>query len=147
MAQPYQFLDELDLNPDVKFRLSQSLDRVVRGNEDVYFTPMSERISSDEVLAEWDKIYSKRRHELDVELDDLEQSNRAKFGPRSLAKPWTERIESVENYFKPETLVKGPEYTLPPSGDLRPISIETAAKFLKSNTNSCLPDLKKKHLV
>lgn len=147
MAEPYAFLDELDLNPDVKFRLSQSLRRVEEGNSDEYLTPTAERYSPHELLAAWDNVYESHRHKLDVELDDLEQSNRAKIGPRSLAKPWVERRESVENYFKPETLEQGPKIVLPTPQDLRMLSVETASKFLKSSTSSGLPDLKDKGVI
>ena len=146
MAQPYSFLDDLDLRPEVKSRLSQSLDRIVRGNDDIYTSPISMRVDPEDFLAGWDEIFESRQSELDEELVKLELHNRKAYGPRSLSKPWSERKASVENYFKPETLDAGPEVVYP-TNDLRPLSTQAAAKFLKSNTSSGLPDLKKKGLV
>jgi hypothetical protein len=147
MAQPYLFLEDLDLKPDVKFRLSQSLDRIERGNDEIYTSPMAIRVDPVDFLAGWDEIFERRQSELDEELVDLELHNRKAYGPRSLSKPWSERKASVESYFEEETLRAGPEVTYPTSHSLRPLSVGQAAKFLKSNTSSGLPDLKRKGLV
>lgn len=143
MAQPYPFLDQLNLNPDVRFRLSQSLDRVNRGNTDVYLVPNTD---PEAMLRGWDNIYRKHVDMLDSELVELETSNRSSFGPRSLAMPWEMRKSGVELSYAPDTLTQGPEFnTL--RGDLRHVNVITASKQLKNDTSSGLPDLKHKGVV
>lgn len=143
----YEFLNQLDIDQDVTRRITQSLDRVVEGNLQDYRSPFLKDYSSEEILSKWDKVFQEQQHDLELELDALEQSNRDKFGSRSLAKPWSERRASVDEYFVPQLVRSVLRRRYKSSNRLRPISLESAVKFLKNNTNSGLPYYKRKSLV
>jgi hypothetical protein len=85
---------------------------------------------------------------LDSKLFEIEQANIAKFGPRSIAKPWLERKASLEEYFgKSEPEALDPK-VYSGNGHLRPYTFETVKRnHLINTSNSGLPILKKKSLV
>lgn len=86
-------------------------------------------------------------------LQDLESLQRSKFGPRSIALSWDERKDSVYNYFSDEAVIDSglKEKLFNVSGlgltRLRPLSNDSAIKFLKNDTNSGLPFFTRKGLV
>jgi hypothetical protein len=151
MARPkFSFLDRLNIDQDVTQRLSQSIQRVIDGNSEVFRSPHFKDEDPETVLAKWDKVFQAQSTKLERELEELELSNRSKFGPRSIAKPWSERKDSVMSYFGKDTAKTGPDITsrVPKgSGSLRVKSLESASKALKNSTSSGLPYLKKKSLV
>uniref|UniRef100_A0A2V0R9E5 RdRp n=1 Tax=viral metagenome TaxID=1070528 RepID=A0A2V0R9E5_9ZZZZ len=140
---------QLNISSDVARRLAQTLDRVKEGNSDVLRTPLFKDMPAEDALSVMDEFMDRQRTQtpLDAELDSLENSQKDKFGPRSIAKPWDERRESIEAYFSPYT---GQEITGPGFAHLnrlRPISIEKAVGYLKNSTSSGLPYYIKKALV
>jgi hypothetical protein len=144
----YRFLDLLKISDDVRRRLSLHLDRIVSGNDDIYMTPLGKNVDPQVILSKVDSLISDNEHLLSKNLLDLESSNRSKFGPRSIAKPWTERYNDVKSYFEKANFKSTVAVPLSNSrGSLRPISIVNASKFLKPNTNSGLPDYVKKKTV
>jgi hypothetical protein len=148
----FDFLNQLDLDADVVRRLSQHLMRTVTGDETVIIAPIAEHISPVKILEMWDKVFTKNRSKMSNDLLDLEEQNRSKFGPRSIAIPWEERRSGVEKYFddkyKP---VREVDQNLLVGRGLaprhRPLSIESARKLLKNNTNSGLPYFTRKSNV
>lgn len=138
----FKFLNDLDLDQDVVNRLTGYLRNVVHGNDSILMTPIGHEIGPNSILRKWDEIYNKNKHRLNSVLDDYEMSERNKFGPRSISKPWRNRQADVLGYFKPKTIVvqgniKDKIRSI--KSDLRPIKISNAVKLLKNNTNSGLP--------
>lgn len=151
MTQPATKLSErLNVTSDVAQRLTQSLSRVEEGQPDTYRTPFLKELSTDVVLGKWDEVFQPISKDLDGELLNLEQANREKYGPRSIAKPWTERKASLEDYFKPYAGTGDPEILVRMADGylnrrpLRPTALVAASKLLKRNTSSGLPFLKPK---
>jgi hypothetical protein len=135
----YDFLNRLDLSDDVKLRLSLLLSRTESGSDEVYMTPLGKNNDPEQILSEWDQIYKANMQDINEPLDELEKSNRSKFGPRSIAIPWEERRELVTVYFGESTY--DPDTVVGPAAirRLRPLTPANAVHFLKNNTNSGLP--------
>lgn len=145
----YSFLNQLDLDADVIQRLSQYLDLVVRGNSNIYVTPIAKDHNPETILKEWDSIYNANKDKINVNLDNLEMSNRMKFGPRSIAKPWKERKDDTLAYFKGRScnINLSDLITNEKKESLRPISLDRASQYLRNSSNSGLPYFKKKGLI
>lgn len=126
-------------------KLSTSLDRIRAGNSTVLLTPQAKRVGSQNFLDEWDKVFRSNVKEMNKELLEIETSNRAKFGPRSVAKPWLDIRQSVLDSFDIPTVNCKHLQTVPPFsqdlGILRPISLENSAKLTRSNTQAGAPTL------
>lgn len=142
----FPFLDLLDVDQDVRMRLSNLLISTIKGNDEIYTSPYLAERDPKVVLSEWDSIYKKNKSAINDNLDKLEMSNRDKFGPRSIAVPWVDRKQSVYQYFEivpsSASLSLGRKY-----GRLRPISKEKALSYLKNDTNSGLPFFKRKSII
>jgi hypothetical protein len=142
-------IENLDISKDALTTLTRMMDGVEKGNSDIVGTPLSSHndISTvhDELLDLIDSHDSVNRV-----LRDIEHSQSEKLGPRSLAKPWSERKTSTLEYFGNESY-SGIVGKANRSGDvnarLRPISFENALNYLWNNTNSGLPMLVKKKLA
>lgn len=141
-----KFLYNLNLDQDVVNRLSNHLNFVYHGSDDVYTSPIAKEHNPDVILAEWDKIFEANKHKMNSTLLDLELSNRSKFGPRSIAVPWKDRKDGVYDYFgkhRPKQLLNSGLV----KGNLRPLDPKTALTFLKNSTNSGLPYFTKKRNI
>jgi hypothetical protein len=136
--------NSLDLEDVVRGRLSQIVHSVDVGNDEVLRSPFLKDLSDDEVLSVFDKVFLDKIEALPPAFRDLELSNRDKFGPRSIAVPWTERRASLKEYFKLESHNKEIPVKPATSGRLRRISIERAIRQLKNQTSGGLPKLEKK---
>jgi len=133
-------LSSLDLKPEVEDSISQMMSRVVQGNNDVIKGHLADIPNIFEEFKDWFEAMQSK-DPLIPELLEVDNSNQEKFGARSIAKPWSERIEGVEAYFdvEGETL---PHLVLPQnSARLRPLSLQTASEYIKKTTNSGLPYL------
>jgi hypothetical protein len=139
-------LAELNLSNDALGKLSRLLDQTDRGSDDVYLTPMGNRVGPESILQGWDSIFNRNRDALNDILLELEESNRSKYGARSIAVPWFERKAGVDDTFSPDN-GKKIESDLPANGRLRPISLTTASQYIKRATNAGLPTMKSKGLV
>jgi hypothetical protein len=142
----YNFLKQLDLDQDVVRRLSLHLDGIRKGNSEVYLSPLCKHINPQSILGMWDRRFNSLRDEMNNVLISLELSNRSKFSPRSIAKPWSSRLPSVEEYYegRPRVYSFSPnadplDVFLPNTMSLRAISLSNAINSLKNNTNSGLP--------
>ena len=138
-------LENLNLSSDSIFKLSRLIDRIETGSEEVILTPLANRISPEEILRGWDEIFDSKRYLLNDILLELEESNRSKYGPRSIAVPWSERRAGIDNTFS-EDLGRMIESSVPANKRLRPISVNNAAKFIKLQTNAGLPSMQSKGL-
>lgn len=146
----YPFLKDLNLDQDVQRRLTLHLDRIKLGDSNVYTSPIGKDHNPSSVLESWDVIFHSKASEMNDALIKLELDNKAKFGPRSIAKPWFERFDSLKDYYSPKPKLSvdmTSDLHLSLKGRLRPLSVEAASKLLKNNTNSGLPYYKNKGLV
>lgn len=136
----YPFLNELDIDQDVKRRLSILLDGVVKGNSEIFVTPLGANGNAKSILSELDKVFEDNKHRMNDTLKDLEYSNKDKFGPRSIAVPWSERKKILYESFEYDRIDGKIDIDLAPSRkSLRPISLSKALTLLKNDTNSGLP--------
>ena len=76
-------------------KLSNILNNTVTGSDKVIMSPIAKRLNNDDAIT---TTYMKFYESLDkstwpVELLDLEQKQIDKIGPRSIQKPWSERIQ------------------------------------------------------
>lgn len=92
-------LNNLNLDQDVISRLSLHLNSTFEGSKDVYVTPMAKENGPELLLAKFDKVFNLQKSKMNQVLLDLEESNRAKVGPRSIAVPWLERAETLAESF------------------------------------------------
>lgn len=120
---------------------------VVQGNDNVIKGPLADVPDIEQKFRDWfDAMQLKEP--LIPDLLDVERSNQEKFGARSIAKPWSERIEGTQAYFEVNKDLIVPELILPQgSGRLRPLGLQSASEYIKRTTNSGLPYLRKKGLV
>jgi len=138
-------LDLSDLNIDdyAKEKLNLNNQRIIKGTDLVVETPLIKNKTADEVISSWNKVFKKYSNSMNDVLIDIETNQKDKISPRSIALPWSERKESLYDYFNREQ----PDYTFKPkfneSGSLRPISLSNAVDYLKNNTAACLPSMLK----
>lgn len=146
----FPFLKDLNLDQDVQRRLSLHLSRIQLGDSSIYTSPIGSDNDPNAILASWSKILEANSERMNDALIKLELDNKAKFGPRSIAKPWSRRFDSVKDYYsiKPKLsfdIYDGIKRQI--GGKLRPLDLATALKSLKNNTNSGLPYYTKKSKV
>jgi len=145
----------LNLSSQVKQKLSIYFNSIVNGNTNVYRSPIGQDLSPGQILKGFDSIYNSSIgvNSINDVLNNLELSNRAKFGPLSIAAKWVDRKDSVYSYFANDKNVNTDlkiKVNLQRRSDahkLRPISYSNAIKYLKNDTNSGLPYLSRKSLV
>jgi hypothetical protein len=137
----------LDLSESVLIKLSLLLDRIIKGKREVIQHPVLLRQNLQLIINDWDDIYNSKISLINDNLSDLEQKNRSKIGPRSIAKPWVDIKDVAKSYFKkPEVntiSINAVDY-VKQKRRLRPISADKALGYIKNNTNSGLPYLEKK---
>lgn len=140
-------IDTLDLKPEVDSQLSRMMSNVVQGNDNIIEGPLAKVPKIQELFLEWFEAMQ-LKEALNETLLDTERANQDKFGPRSIALPWLDRIPGVKKYFEVDTTLL-PDITLPqaPEGRLRPLTLKTASEYIKRTTNSGLPYLQKKGVV
>jgi hypothetical protein len=119
---------------------------MLAGSDTVYESPITKSVPADKILSGWDEIFNSNSSKLNDILLELEDSNRSKYGPRSIAIPWLEREKEVLTSFSIDT-GKLIETNTPLYGRLRPISLDNAATYIKKQTNAGLPSMETKRLV
>jgi hypothetical protein len=152
-------VSDLKLPKEASVSVSRLLDKTLNGSEDVFVSPIANNTSPDEILKGWDVIYNKFIHKVNDTLQEIEDKNRSKYGPRSIAVPWSDRASGINNSFSKDTL-KGIEPILTDEqfnkllpktvqtgkgefarGRLRPISLNNAAQYIKRSTSAGLPSM------
>jgi hypothetical protein len=139
-------LVDFDLSYEAFNKLSRLLDKTESGSDVVLLSPIGKATGPEAILRGWDSIFNANRDKLNTVLLELEENNRSKYGPRSIAIPWSERREGITNSFSDDE-GREVESSLPSKGRLRPISLETAAKYIKKQTNAGLPSMNSKGLA
>jgi hypothetical protein len=117
--------------------------RVEEGSDEAIVNPAYKETSDDRIENEIEAILSKLP--LTDYLRKIEDSNLSKFGPRSLAKNWGDRRESLSDYFKHEDYDPG-EFAAT-HGRMRPADLKTVQANLLKSSSAGLPYMKKKGLV
>jgi len=141
-----QVYNELNMSYDALQRLARLLDRTSRGSDEVYLSPIGNNTKPEVVLQGWDNIFKSNLSSMNKTLLDLEEGNRSKYGPRSIAIRWSERQSGLDDAFSDDKGRKI-ESNLPDSGRLRPITRNSAVKYIKLQTSAGLPTMLKKGLV
>jgi len=142
------YLNVCDLDYNVKDKLSQNMERIRIGSSDVLTSPLANENNPEDLLSEFNELFNSKTNLMNSVLLDLELRNKAKFGPRSIAKSWSERKSSLISSFETNNVdtINGVSRSFNVQR-LRPSSIESALKLLKNSTNSGLPYYIKKGLV
>jgi len=143
----YAFLNTLGLESRVISSLSRNLDFIVKGRDEVFLAAIAKENDPSDILSQWNSIYDAKSKDLHTDLISFDLSNKAKYGPRSIQKPWKDRRDSCLSYFDNDKSTHVPSILFKGSGGLRPLSNDVAIKYLKNNTNSGLPDYTKKGKV
>ena len=132
-------------------KLSISLKRIVKGNDNVLLTPQAKRAGPDNIYEAWNRIFTANYSLMNDELLDIEISNRDKFGPRSIALPWAEYRNNTKRGFEIPSVDTSHLDSRPlrtgDMGKLRPLSATNSAMLTKSNTQAGAPTLAKKGRV
>ena len=127
-------------------RLSQFMDNVSEGSQTNILTPLGRNSDPDDLLNQWIRILFEDEALLSPKLIEIEQQQKIKYGPRSLAKPWEDRkLGILSSYSSDKSKFNAPRPF--GSGRLRPLSRDQAIDKTKNSTNSCLPHLVRKGLV
>lgn len=142
------FIKSLNLDLNVKDKLSRLLTRTIEGNEDVYMTPIAKEHTPELLFSELNKVFNTGKFKLNSTLIDMELANKEAFGSRSYAVPWKVRKSILADSF---TISKseGIRGIKPLLGRavLRPLSRQSASLLLKNDTSSGLPFFTKKGVV
>jgi hypothetical protein len=117
--------------------------RIRDGSDSIVISPMFEQISDDDLRSKWDRLLDP--HDLTDYLRKLEDENRSKLGPRSIAVPWEDRRSSLLAYYDKED--HDPGHFSGRSGDLIPVGAITAVNGLVKSSTSGLPYLQRKSKV
>lgn len=129
-------------------RLSRLIDGIVAGKDEVLLSPLGENVNPKDILIGWDDIFDKHYRDMNDVLLELENNNRLKYGPRSIAVKWERRRPGVLSSFEePKKGAKSIKWHPPAYKRLRPITVDNALKYIKRQTNAGLPSLEKKGTV
>lgn len=141
-------VESLNLSPTAGSKLTQILRRTVDGTEEVILNPIANEFTPDTILAGWSEIFSRNTSKMNEPLIVLEKDvNASKFGARSIAEPWSVRKANLLGSFIKEQGIPDLKIFALGASRLRPLNISNAINFLKSGTNSGLPDIEKKVLI
>jgi hypothetical protein len=139
IAQP-EFLESL--SREARISLSSAMKRVREGSEEILIAPGFGVPDSEIADNLWEIL-----DEVDItgKLREMEESNASKFGPRSIAKPWEERKDSLFAYFQHDTT---DEVSLSTSSSYkRPLSLKKGSEQLVASSSSGLPWMRKKGVI
>lgn len=141
----FNFLKRLDLSDKVIANAANHLARTLLGSTEIYLTPLAKSCDPVYVLVDWDEIFKNNSHRMNSVLLELERANRSKFGARSIAVPWSARVNSLKESFSNQVPNHEPKFSFTPgNGELRPASYKTAIDRMKSNSSSGFPFLSSK---
>lgn len=117
--------------------------RIAEGSEEVLVSPAYEDISDDDIKTRLNLILET------ITMTDtfrtMELANADKFGPRSIAQPWSNRRGALQSYFAHDDYDPGGFEST--NGRLRPASALTTVDSLIKTSNSGLPYMQRKGSV
>lgn len=134
------------LRDDDTGKLSILLSNLRNGNNTVLVTPVAKRVGADKLLSEWEKVFFANKGLMNDELLKMEEAQIEKFGPRSVAKPWSEiKDKTYDSYSIKSQLLEPIRFPYSQAlGSLRPKSLAEASKKVKRSTSAGLNTLTKK---
>jgi len=126
-----------------------NLNDVLKGSKNKYLSPLGKTYEPIIILHEWEKVFKQNSHKINAPLLEIELEQRAKFGPRSLQKPWIERKPGlIASYQSQIDNFNPPFYNfIDGKGDIAPITVAETLLKIRKNTNAGLPTLSKKGKV
>lgn len=129
-------------------KLSNSNSRIRKGTNVVLISPVGERAGPTELFEEWERIYTRGLEKLNEDLREIEDKQKSKFGPRSIAVPWKDIKETLLDSYKPINInTNNLRESIKGVYKLRPTSIAKSAQYTKNFTQAGAPTLEKKGLV
>lgn len=145
----FKFIKDTDYSEDIKKKILNNLIVTFDGKEgehDVKITPLGKACDPVKFITAWNRVYDSKRHLLNKTLQDLEQSQRSKFSPRSIQVPWSERKEGVKaSYRNQSDKYDNPDFcNFEDPNDLTPLDLDRAVSNLKESKSSGLPFLTSK---
>lgn len=144
----FNFVKKLELPIKVTTQLVNHLAMLLKGSSEVYMTPLAVNTDPLQILVEWDVIFEKNKDKMNLTLLNLEKHQRSKFGPRSIALPWSERKIGIESSYscQSEQYDNPLFYSMQGPSNLKPLSKLEAAELMKPSSSSGLPFLTKKRV-
>jgi hypothetical protein len=146
------WLDQL--TEDASRRLRRNNEILVKGREDVIISPAMKDVDDNQIEDFVRGTFEQGKYT--EYLMDIENSNLSKLGPRSVAKPWSERREDLQAYFTTIPTLSREEFRTKVLGlvqefnlarRLHPVDMQRAVESLESSTSSGLPFMTKKGIV
>lgn len=83
-------LEKYNIDSNALSKLDLNNQRIIDGSEDIVTTPIIKRISVDELIADWTKVFNANKDLMNDVLVDMEEKQKGKISARSRAKPWSE---------------------------------------------------------
>lgn len=123
------------------------VDDLRKGKTNVLRTPFLKSLSPQEILSEFDTYFTKKLESLSPTLRDIESTQKGKFGPRSIQKPWSERRDGLLSSFEiPSVSAElsdsdGFREIFYGNGRLRPTNKAEVLSSVKRTSNAGLPTL------
>jgi hypothetical protein len=144
-----------ELSEDAQRRLSRNNQVLVEGSDDVVISPAMKNVEDSEIIEFVEEMIN-TSDKLTEYLVNVEKSNLAKLGPRSIQKPWSERRPDLEAYFTEEPVISETQFLelkihyrelFSIEGRNHPVSLETAVANLESSSAGALPYMQKKGIL
>lgn len=138
-AQP-NWLEEL--SSGAKNSLSLNNQRIVDGSDDIVVNPAYESISDEDMKSSIASILE--TIDMTSNFRKMEDSNASSVGPRSIAKKWEERKDSLLDYYYGKEDADPGDFAGSSNGRRRPLSVNSAAFSLIRSSSSGLPYMTRK---
>lgn len=146
----YPFILNLNVDRDVRLKVSRLLDNIDSGSNSTFMTPLCKSHGQENLLVLLDNLF-KGNQNVNAVLMGIERNQRDKVGSRSIALPWSSRKSGVYENFKIRKQINQTLFYLPDNKSskscLTPITLDKAILKLKNNTNSGLPFFTKKGII
>lgn len=145
----FDFIKRLKIPEKLWPTMVSNLNDVLKGSKNKYMTPLGKTYEPIMILLEWERVFKKNSHKLNAPLLEIENEQRAKFGPRSEQAPWIQRKPGLlASYDSQIANFDPPFYEFKDGkGDIAPITVAETLLKIRKNTNAGLPTLSKKGKV
>lgn len=146
MSWTVKSLANWDVSRQTRDRVGQVMSSVASGGGEDLRSPLFRGLKDSDILDGFDRAVASAPV-LEIRLQEMEASERAKFGPRSISLPWEARKESVYAYFKDKGGRAVEHLDLSSRGWRLPWSVRRTVDSMVLNTNSGLPFVTRKSNV
>jgi len=154
LASQYPFIKKLaeqwSLKEGVVSQILNSFKPIVDGNDTVLMSPSASILGATTIYDDFiNEVLEPSFDTLIKEVQDVEDSNLKKYGPRSIQQPLDQRWDGILEHFKqfelPTNLIEQLNSLADlTNSDLRPVNMEHAVQKLRGSTAAGLPTLGKK---